>query len=379
MPPESVQLRREDLYEQVWAEPMLRLAQRYGISGVALAKICRKMDVPVPPRGYWARKEFGNAPPRPALPAPREGLRESVTIAKRPLKAVETSPEAATHTTAMDGAENRITVPERLVNPHSLVRMAADAFRQGKVDGYGVLRAPRQIGCLAIRVSTDSVPRALRIMDALVKALEARGCPVRVADDPKQGTYVEIAGEKIRFRLEEAIERRKHAPTPAEMERQKKRSWERPPEWDYVPTGRLRLQVDEYTRGPRKLWAGGTQYRLKDMLNAVLKGLVLVAEAEGNHRLEVERWQREWREAEARRQEEEARRQELQRQVQQWAKSQQVRAYLDAVELAVIERGVSITPGSDLHRWLGWARQYADRLDPLKAGPSPSTPEEEAR
>jgi hypothetical protein len=68
MTPEGVQLRREDLYEQVWAEPMLRLAHRYGISGVALAKIYRKLDVPVLPLGYWERKRWGNRPARRPLP-----------------------------------------------------------------------------------------------------------------------------------------------------------------------------------------------------------------------------------------------------------------------------------------------------------------------
>ncbi len=56
---DAVDLRRELLYEQVWTEPMVRLARRYRISDVDLAKICRKMGIPVPPPGYWRRKETG--------------------------------------------------------------------------------------------------------------------------------------------------------------------------------------------------------------------------------------------------------------------------------------------------------------------------------
>ncbi len=61
---------REKLYEEVWAEPMLKVAARYGVSDVALAKTCRKFRVPVPGRGYWAKKAAGKkVRARPPLPA----------------------------------------------------------------------------------------------------------------------------------------------------------------------------------------------------------------------------------------------------------------------------------------------------------------------
>ena len=37
---------RDELYAQVWAMPMSRLSQQYGISGNGLAKICGRLDVP---------------------------------------------------------------------------------------------------------------------------------------------------------------------------------------------------------------------------------------------------------------------------------------------------------------------------------------------
>jgi hypothetical protein len=60
---------REVLYEQAWAEPVQKLAERYGISDVGLAKTCRKLRVPLPGRGYWEKKSAGKkVPKRPALP-----------------------------------------------------------------------------------------------------------------------------------------------------------------------------------------------------------------------------------------------------------------------------------------------------------------------
>jgi len=73
--------RREDLYREVWAEPVVQVAKRYGISNVALAAICRELHVPIPPRGYWVEKASGKAAKAPPLPAaaadtPKEVTRE---------------------------------------------------------------------------------------------------------------------------------------------------------------------------------------------------------------------------------------------------------------------------------------------------------------
>ena len=46
---------REELYEAVWAESVQKLAVKLGISDVGLAKIARKLKVPLPGRGYWAK------------------------------------------------------------------------------------------------------------------------------------------------------------------------------------------------------------------------------------------------------------------------------------------------------------------------------------
>ena len=53
---------QEQLYGQVWAKPMRRLAAEYGVSDVALAKVCRKPRVPKPGIGYWNCVQHGLTP-----------------------------------------------------------------------------------------------------------------------------------------------------------------------------------------------------------------------------------------------------------------------------------------------------------------------------
>src|SRR5258705_212671 len=69
MSTDPIRISREALYEQVWSEPMSKLASHYGLSDVGLAKICRRLRVPVPYRGYWRKREVGQTARRTPLPS----------------------------------------------------------------------------------------------------------------------------------------------------------------------------------------------------------------------------------------------------------------------------------------------------------------------
>ncbi len=42
-------------YEEVRAEPMIKVSKRYGMSDNGLSKVFRSMDIPLSYRGYWAK------------------------------------------------------------------------------------------------------------------------------------------------------------------------------------------------------------------------------------------------------------------------------------------------------------------------------------
>lgn len=52
---------------------MTSVAARYGVSSSFLARVCTRLNIPRPPRSYWAKVEFGQAPEKPDLPAPQPG------------------------------------------------------------------------------------------------------------------------------------------------------------------------------------------------------------------------------------------------------------------------------------------------------------------
>ena len=62
---------------------MQRLAKQFGISDVALTKTCRRAEIPVPKRGYWAKSQAGKKVTRIALPPRGPGVSDEVFVGGR--------------------------------------------------------------------------------------------------------------------------------------------------------------------------------------------------------------------------------------------------------------------------------------------------------
>ncbi len=59
---------RTELYDLVWSTPVSNLSTDFGISDVAIAKRCKRLNVPRPSRGYWAKIAAGKNPRKAPLP-----------------------------------------------------------------------------------------------------------------------------------------------------------------------------------------------------------------------------------------------------------------------------------------------------------------------
>ncbi len=64
----GARLTRKQLYRMIWQRPLSSVAAELGMSAGGLAKICDRLDVPYPPRGYWARRRAGRPTEKPPLP-----------------------------------------------------------------------------------------------------------------------------------------------------------------------------------------------------------------------------------------------------------------------------------------------------------------------
>jgi hypothetical protein len=392
----SIIFTREQLYKKVWSQPVWTLAKEWGISDVGLAKICKKNNIPRPGLGYWARKEHGYNPRQTPLP---KGEDKSIQIhsqqAESGVADEEQLKEAAEKGVLERESDNRVTVSETLIDPHPLVARTQKSLESAKLDHKGLAR-PRAKGTLDVAVSPMSVERAMRIMDAVLKALESREMEVVITDgqeekpgtssygrngrpcdfvarsSPQTGTFVSVLGELLKFSLEEQVARKE---SPATSKEKKEYSWHSIPEYEYFPTSRLSFNIKDVS-GTRHTWSDTDSRQLENLLNSFIIGLMNAAVSVRTNRLEREKREREWEERrrkaeeEARlRLEEENRIKHLMGQVSNWHQSQRIREYIEAVRADAIRNRGSIEPESKVDKWIIWATRYANQLDPLLKGP----------
>lgn len=373
----TIELSRKELYQQVWEEPITKLAKRYDLSDVGLAKTCKRHNIPIPGRGHWAKKASGKVVLQARLPrlSGSESYFSKITFQIRDQTELCESKEIDAQVAFEKDKENRIVVSETLESPHKLVKWTWNSLRSGNTDKKGICHQ-KVAECLDIKVTLSSLDRALRVMDALVRAIEARGYELRQCKSDARLSVV-VNGEELDFSLEERIIRKDHLPTEVEKKKIAKRQIYpfQLPQHDYVPTGQLSLRIGGWYQS-RATWADAKIQRVENCLNDFLVGLVRSAAEKKSVREKREREARKLQE-EGRRLEEAARlRKEEQASVdalkkgsEDWHESQQIRSYIEAVRRDAIETTGAIVPGSELDEWLVWATKQADRLDPLTKSP----------
>jgi hypothetical protein len=386
---QSIVLTREQLYEKVWSQSISSLAKQWGISDVGLAKICKRYNIPRPGLGHWARKQHGYNPMQPPLPQMEgEAIIEIQPVKKQNrLLDPKQVQEAAQKTASEKEMESQVIVPKTLINPHPLVAKTEKSLRTAKPDDRGILRAHGP-GTLSAVVGPNSIDRAMRIFNTLIKALEEREMRVKVEDSEIRGsqyysygrsfaqgkTLVSVLGELVEIGLEEHANRKDHELTQKEKEEQRKYGRvSYSPKYDFFPNGRLILRIKNvYSGHVRHTWSDTTGKRLENFLNSFIVGLTNAAVDIRASRIEREReaLEREERrrkaeEEEIRRRHEEQRFKSLEEQAANWHRSLNIRRYVEAVRKMAIWKFGSIDPGSRLDRWITWAIRQANRLDPL--------------
>ncbi|MGV2184040.1 hypothetical protein [Rhizobium rhizogenes] len=79
-----MQLTRLELYELVCGSPLSKVGPELGISGTALAAICKQYQVPYPGSGYWTRKSLGLPAELPELPGASDETIEITPMIPKP-------------------------------------------------------------------------------------------------------------------------------------------------------------------------------------------------------------------------------------------------------------------------------------------------------
>jgi hypothetical protein len=186
---------REKLYEEIWAEPMIKVAERYGVSDVTLKKTCNKLNIPVPGRGHWARIYAGEKIPIPKLP--KHKGQDKIVVTEYTDRAPQIPKELRKTESLKFLPEERreevrsfcalVQVPDELTKPHALIKDTIQYFKSRKDS-----TRPPVNRVMNFSVSDMHRERAYRIWDALFKSLESLGYMLRSNKEEHIGVAVRI-------------------------------------------------------------------------------------------------------------------------------------------------------------------------------------------
>jgi hypothetical protein len=270
---------------------------------------------------------------------------------------------------------------------------------------------------LDVRVSDGVRERALWILDALFKALEARGMPLESrmprprmssrghiepvqtwsTQEHRKATCVTVGDQDVLLTIREFQKQVK--PTPAESTKSGKRNAGRQitsaaatsifdhPRQELLPSGRLTLSIPHRIGnwGPFATWSdpkvGGAGLRLEDQLNEVILGVVEAAE---EYRRVIARWKSQLEaehhaaalaaERERIRIRDNAIAKEIEQQATSWQLASSIREFVAEYRAQqpsndtgkttkLAQRAASF--GMTVEEWLNWAEAHASRLDPF--------------
>ena len=311
-----VRLTREDLYARVWERPIRTLAKEFGLSDVALHKICRKHSVPTPPVGYWAKKAHGKKVD--VTPLPKVGAGSDTPILIHEGAAGDES-EAMSATRAQVRAQ-LAAAGDETQERHSIVERTFGRLEKARPDQRGLVCAGGK-GRIAVAVCPSSLERAGRILDDLVGAAMTAGIELDARQD---SAHWLVDGEKVTFELVELADKVEHVATEKELAAHAKwqrereeyhrrydywRNWGEPkiPKWEDRYQGRLAIRLEEVrVRSERSGWGQAVRRQFADRSNRDLGkdiprvvetiAAIAVAKRESRERQERQRVEAEERE-----------------------------------------------------------------------------------
>ena len=398
--PAVVEYTREQLYDAIWSTPCSKLAASLGISDVALAKTCRRLGVPRPKRGYWARIESGERVPKDKLPAAKTGQDRLITF--NVAENLERRQEWATNNVLTSGRSNRpipLVLSDEGAELHPLAEKHQEALAKAKPNELDLISVRRK-ELFHCDVSQSMVPRLVRALDALIEELEDRDYEFKVSDNVYCGLKVQREGDQVEIRWSESI---------VEIEREPTNVDRRKPSWTWQlkekkPSGALTIELQAYGfRGKRK-WTEDEGRSLEEILGIVLEKIEATFRGFEEQRARELDWakqreeaakkeaERQVQEAERRAREEEERKEQekikrherkllkiaeerhknLAIAAHQWIEGQSVSAFIDSCEARWRQVGEGALSNEQLD-WIEWARGEAMKMSPFAKGyPDPS-------
>jgi hypothetical protein len=375
----SKSLTRKELYELVWSEPLSTLAPRFGISGSGLKKTCAKAEVPVPPRGHWAKKQAGKRTVQMPLPPRPPGMQDEVFVGRggypgyygaTDAEILGPLPDPPTFDEPIESVRERArkmirkaSVPRDFSRAHPAISaiLQEDERRREKQRS-----SPFTLAWDKPLIDSPLVRRRLRILNGLFIATGRAGGKGRIGGDELEDVSITVHHHHVSLNLAPPPQRRQRS---AEARSQKGKALG------------LRLSIVG-GNDDRMSWEDG-ETTLESQVTEIAVEVIVTAEVHfREHCLRIHEWlierkanlearlRKEKAEAEQRERERidalaKARTDRLLAEATSLTQANAIRAYVETVCSAAVDASV---PPDELQQWRAWALEQADRLDPVVYG-----------
>ena len=403
-------LTRKQIYDEVWSISISGMVKKYDVSYSLLYKQIKDANIPIPPKGYWTKKEFGKETVVAELKGDPDEvvelykhiqfiskskddtkIREEKTVINTPQAIIENEVKendaansnyngeydailpflSADEKEQLFVAVSNVKITDEKERLHSKIiahRKRIESWEKEfkKQTPYQQKQSKNTAPYLKYDVADSSLPRTFRIIDSLIKAMKPLGV------DLDDNLCFHYKTDYIKLSFSEATTEMPHELTKEERmsllkyeDERKRYSWASKPQickYDHIHNGRISVGV-----GLKRRFRDGKFITLEEQLGDMMIAIFIAINDEKLAREERE-------EAERKRQEEQRKRERLreryneeveltlalENQAEDFAMACKIRALINEVES-------KSDKDSEIAEWIMWARAKADWYDPTVA------------
>lgn len=385
---------REDLYSAVWSKPMMNLAEEFGISGRGLAKLCERLKVPVPPRGYWRKVSLGQLIKKTSLPnveftrydqwknktslddleRRRKAVKEHSEIFNNPDIEIKDKNIHEIASKTLHAEQTRKTM--MIVSEQDISSPMVKKFLLSQTENKNTRPSNKYSGNLAIDVTDSCTLRAGLLMESLLQGFKERRWNFsieKVEASPHVRMFVNLFGQRIYFAIIEPFTNKRFPLTEKERKAyEEDHHYGRVPKYRYIPTatGRLLLSINDGKRVYQS-WEDRGKQLIEASIKEIMLGFIYVAIQSSNETiLALEREQRLKLEQARKLEEERLKRLDAKRyekliaDSEAYSQMKKIQNYVEYVKNQAQDQAAE--PDSEISKWVEWAQSKINDLNPLK-------------
>ena len=361
-------LSRQELYDLIWSKPAIKLSGDFGVSNVAVAKRCIRLNVPRPSAGYWASLAAGGTPKKKPLPPTAAEI--FAKEAQKPL------PKA-------------LPLPDSMTPLHPLAADLLRIVKKAELDSNKRARLYREPTMPEVIVSKTLAERVAIAFHIILSQLEPLGILFRKSQSSYDSGFFKKGHDRLYLRIEEDI-------FDTTGTRRQVPSWESNIHQS-VASGHLTFSLKTRRYGGHQIgqWFESAKVSLERVLSQIVTAMrqhylglqirhAQEAIEQAKRHAEWERRQREWeaqeiirlqkekerKHAEALAMAAKARKEDLLKAAEWWQMSCGLIEFINECDRQWKCTGGELT--AEQNAWLTWAREYACALSPFAASyPNP--------